>query len=89
MRSPTSLHESRVYSQKKFLSRVQKDFCNKIGTKLPRASESECPQLAKADVRALTMGSGLTLSGQLASKFAVMHNRLHCVVGWGRPPREG
>jgi len=32
IRSPTSLQESRVYSQKKFLSRVQNDFCNKIGT---------------------------------------------------------
>jgi hypothetical protein len=28
MRSPTYLQESRVYSQKKFRSRVQKDFCN-------------------------------------------------------------
>jgi hypothetical protein len=27
-----ALHESRVYSQKKFSSRVQKDFCNEIGT---------------------------------------------------------
>src|ERR1700681_1834104 len=26
MRSPTSLHESRVYNQKKFSSRVQKEF---------------------------------------------------------------
>jgi hypothetical protein len=33
----TSLHESRVYSQKKFRSRVQKDFCNKICHKLTHA----------------------------------------------------
>src|SRR6478672_497779 len=38
MRSPTSLHEIRVYSQKKFSSRVQKDFCNKIGTTRKRSA---------------------------------------------------
>jgi hypothetical protein len=31
MRSPTSLHANRVYSQKKFLSSMQKDFFNSIG----------------------------------------------------------
>ena len=30
MRSPTSLHESRVYSPENFRSSVQKDFCNSI-----------------------------------------------------------
>ena len=30
MRSPTSLHESRVYRQKKFYHECKKDFCNKI-----------------------------------------------------------
>jgi hypothetical protein len=28
---------------------VQKDFCNNIGTLLPRANAAACPQLAKAD----------------------------------------
>src|SRR5262245_66265559 len=32
MRSPTSLHESRVYSPENFWSPVEKDFCNNIGT---------------------------------------------------------
>src|SRR5262249_13920395 len=31
MRSPTSLHESRVYSPENFWSPVEKDFCNNIG----------------------------------------------------------
>jgi hypothetical protein len=31
MRSPTSLHENRMCSQKKFWSPVQKDFFNSIG----------------------------------------------------------
>src|ERR1700737_5216384 len=38
MRSPTSLHESRVYSQKKFYHECKKDFCNKIGTQQPSLS---------------------------------------------------
>jgi hypothetical protein len=29
------------------------DFCNKIGTKVPRARASECPQPAEADIRPL------------------------------------
>src|SRR5262245_522054 len=32
MRSPTSLHQSRVYSPENFWSSVEKDFCNNIGT---------------------------------------------------------
>jgi len=39
MRSPTSLHETRVYSPENFWSPLQKDFCNTIGTNrtfLPR-----------------------------------------------------
>jgi hypothetical protein len=44
------------------------------GTKLPRTSASECPQLAKADVRALTMGSGYAHLCHSMTNFAVMHN---------------
>jgi hypothetical protein len=29
---------------------MQKDFCNTIGTLLPRANAAACPQLAKADL---------------------------------------
>ena len=35
MRSPTSLHESRVYSPENFRSSVQKDFCNSICQQRP------------------------------------------------------
>jgi hypothetical protein len=34
------------------------DFCNKIGTELPRANGSACPQLAEGDTQALAKGSG-------------------------------
>jgi hypothetical protein len=34
------------------------DFCNKIGTWQNTAYRAVCPQLAKADVRPLTMDSG-------------------------------
>ena len=36
-----------------------------IGTKLARAYATVCPQLAKADVRALTRGSGYDPGGDL------------------------
>jgi hypothetical protein len=48
MRSPTCLLESRVYSSKKLRSTVQKDFCNTIGTLLPRAKPSGCPQTGES-----------------------------------------
>src|SRR5215471_12370851 len=51
MRSPTSLHETRVYSPENFSSPVQKDFCNNIGTKRSAAAHNMSGIGAGADMR--------------------------------------
>src|SRR6266540_3676594 len=54
MRSPTSLHESRVYSPENFWSPVEKDVCNTIGgycCKSPKSPGDNFPAIRRSDRR--------------------------------------
>src|SRR5262245_29275829 len=71
MRSPTSLHESRVYSPENFWSPMEKDFCNNICQK--RTYERRQPGRAagirpgRTDVRARSVATGVTPAARLCA----------------------
>jgi hypothetical protein len=71
MRSPTYLHESRVYSQKKFRSRVQKDFYNKICHERTHAPQ---PNIAASFVHCV---AGWNLHPHESELFAARNAAFH------------
>ena len=82
MRSPTSLHESRVYSPENFWSPVQKDFCNNICQKRTHAVQQRTIFTRSARLRGASRPAGTSWSIAFAAcKLITSSNRVGCSTG--------